>query len=223
MISCELRSGQVRLVSKNDREFALGIEPQRSAGETQVTERTRREMAAGLRGRRGQIEAEGARAAGFCRLRPGECAQRFRKKDGLRTGRVRPPSIAWAKRARSGALEKSPAWPAMPPITLAFSSCTSPWMTRWRKARSSSVGGMSERCAGGGLKQVAAMPSGPKISRRQKLSSGSSARRAERFAENDEADVAVLGALAGSGARAACDRRRGQVRRGCAPARRERT
>ena len=71
---------------QNNGEFALGIEPQRSPGKPQVTERTRREEAAGLRGRRGPIEAERARAAGFCRLRPGERAQRLGKKDCLGAG-----------------------------------------------------------------------------------------------------------------------------------------
>src|SRR5580658_2680480 len=38
-----------------------------------------------------------------------------------------------AKRSRSGTLEKTPACPATPFNTHAFSSCTSPWMRRWRK------------------------------------------------------------------------------------------
>src|ERR1039458_676399 len=53
-----------------------------------------------------------------------------------------PLSMAWAKMARSSAVENRPACPATPPRTLAFSSCTSPWMMRRRKVRSSAVGGI---------------------------------------------------------------------------------
>ena len=51
----------------------------------------------------------------------------------------------------------------------------------------------------GGLNVVWDMPSGPKISRWQKVSSGSSARRSSAIAQDDEADVAVFGARAGIG------------------------
>ena len=50
--------------------------------------------------------------------------------------------IACAKRRMSPALPNNPAWPLAPPSTKQFSSCTSPWITRWRKTRSSSVGGI---------------------------------------------------------------------------------
>src|ERR1700675_2587615 len=88
-----------------------------------------------------------------------------------------PLSTEWAKMAKSSAVENKPACPAMPPRTLAFSSCTSPWMMRWRKVRSSAVGGMESLNADAGLNVVCVMPSGPKISRWQDTSRDSSARR----------------------------------------------
>ena len=120
--------------------LALRIDPQRCAGVTEVTEGTGRKVFSGLRGRRGRIPAQSTGSA---------CGRGFpaRKQFDSRERRMgRPPlSMAWAKMARSSAVENRPACPATPPSTLAFSSCTSPWMMRWRKVRSSAVGGMELR------------------------------------------------------------------------------
>src|ERR1700730_3050751 len=62
-----------------------------------------------------------------------------------------PCRITCAKVATSRAVANKPACPATPPSTLAFSSCTSPWIMRFRKLRSSAVGGMEVRHAAGAL------------------------------------------------------------------------
>src|SRR5208283_1626157 len=53
----------------------------------------------------------------------------------------------------------------MPPRTQAFSSCTSPWMMRCRKLRSSAVGGICARTSFGRLKAVLPIPRGATIRR----------------------------------------------------------
>jgi len=117
-----------------------------------------------------------------------------------------PWSSVWAKRATSSAVENRPAWPATPPRTKAFSSWTSPWMTRLRNvlrglswlalcgdsalrssrtgasaphfaSLSSAVGGIFIRKSVDGLNVVLVIASGPKISRLQNASSFSCASR----------------------------------------------
>ena len=73
--------------------------------------------------------------------------------------RVPPSRYICAKRARSSAVLKRPAWPDTPPIAKAFSSCTSPCTCFWRHG-SNSVGAIRGRSAAGGLYMVAVMPSG---------------------------------------------------------------
>src|SRR2546426_1837989 len=77
-----------------------------------------------------------------------------------------PPfkSIA-AKRERSSALEKSPAFPETPPSRAALSSCTSPRSQRCRNTVSCSVGAIQSRDEAGGKNRVAGMPSGPNTRR----------------------------------------------------------
>ena len=94
--------------------------------------------------------------------------------DGCRRG-FPPSSMESANVATSEAVENSPACPATPPIMLAFSSCTSPWMIRLRKVLSSAVGTLRSRIEGGWLKAVFVIFSGAKISRRQNASSASPA------------------------------------------------
>ncbi len=78
-----------------------------------------------------------------------------------------PPSrVAAANRSRYGTFEKRPACPAAPRSTHAFSSCTSPWIWRWRKVESASVGGIKGCSACRGQNPVAVIARGPKTSRR---------------------------------------------------------
>src|SRR6266404_7354446 len=65
-----------------------------------------------------------------------------------------PCSNTCAKLAMLCALANRPACPATPPRTLAFSSWTSPWIKRWRKVRSSAVGGIKRWSSGAGLNVV---------------------------------------------------------------------
>src|SRR5438445_13404303 len=71
-----------------------------------------------------------------------------------------------AKRERSSALEKSPAFPETPPSRAALSSCTSPRSQRCRNTVSCSVGAIQSRDDAGGRNRVAGMPSGRSEERR---------------------------------------------------------
>jgi hypothetical protein len=90
-----------------------------------------------------------------------------------------PPSIIRAKRVRSPAVEKTPAWPATPPIRRAVGSCTrprnmTPSVPRHdaSPAAQGSVGAMRGINEAGGRNVVAAMPSGVKIRSRTNASRG---------------------------------------------------
>src|SRR5437588_2043916 len=95
---------------------------------------------------------------------------------GWNTSTPRPNMLA-EKFIKSAVFENTPACPATPPIALAFSSCTSPWITRRRNVRSSAVGTKEARQFAGGLNVVRLMPNGPKTYRWQKRSSGCAAVR----------------------------------------------
>ena len=94
-----------------------------------------------------------------------------------------------AIRRISSAQENRPAWPATPSITEAFSSCTSPWMMRCRKLRSSSVGGIDRRSFSSGQKRAVLMPSGAKTSRSQNESSRSPVIFSTQMSQDHESDV----------------------------------
>ena len=89
-----------------------------------------------------------------------------------------PPSRqvnrSWQKRARSKAVEKSPACPATPPSQRAFSSCTSPCQARPSRAALHSVGTISARGILVGRKRVRVNPRGAHTSLSNNASSGAS-------------------------------------------------
>lgn len=66
-----------------------------------------------------------------------------------------------AKRERSAAVVKRPAWPVTPPILREVGSCTTPRSTA---SPTFSVGATRGWRAGAGVKEVSFMPRGPKIS-----------------------------------------------------------
>ena len=110
-----------------------------------------------------------------------------------------PLSMAWAKMARSSAVENRPACPAMPPSTLAFSSCY--LALNDAEAEAAIVGGWRDRV----LQSVCGIEG--RVRHAQRSEDFALAERVERFvgeaferdAENNEADVAVFGAGAGGG------------------------
>ena len=66
-------------------------------------------------------------------------------------------------------------------------------MTRWRKVKSSSVGGMADRQSAGGRKQVLVIARGVKTSRAQKLPAPSPAMISSASPEQNESRIGVLG------------------------------
>ena len=121
-----LRSGQVRLVSSATAISGLEIDPQRTAAEAQVADRMRRKMTA-----RGGVAARAypspARANCPAGLAAGQRARSLPRRRGAPCAEFAAAIENLAGKAQQvGTFEKSPAWPAAPPSSQAFSSCTSP-------------------------------------------------------------------------------------------------
>ena len=131
---------------QNHGDRGIQIDPERTAAIAEVPDRMRSKNACRPTS---SPTAYPSPAPANCLPDPAVAANRFNSSRSNRCGfvpefvlSVPRPESRRAKRRRSGTFENSPACPATPFNTHAFSSCTSPWMRRWRKVVSSSVGGI---------------------------------------------------------------------------------
>ena len=193
----------------HDDRLALEIDPERGAGEAEVPDRARREVAGPTRTAPASAcpsRAPSPSPSAAAGAREGCAAPRAAAR---RCGRARRRARVCAKRITSSARARTgPRGRRRRPSPHAFGSCTSPQTMPLAPRAVLGRGDAPAQRLGGpapsptGTKNVSRMPSGAKMRSRQKSSSGWPRHRLDHRAEHDEVEIAVDGGARRARARA---------------------